>query len=198
MNETLTKTKRREIARESHINIYKSLVNYLIGPKWNNAKYQIGNIKCTLSTLGIIAISTGSFGCEISIYFHATKIRIHVSYKSKYGDEFLEADYVYVDFNEDCSNMPESMDDYTFRTKIFFQELLRHCSCVRSFFNTYKTVTIDKYIDCVPDIPENFPVNFGMVEAALYPYDGNDTETIDFMTEIFKSKRFKRYRGDNQ
>lgn len=192
------KTKRRNIAKFAHYSIYRSIVNYLVGPKWNRGKYQIGNIKSKANALGIINISTGFAGCDVTIYFYVTKIHIYVTYKTGYGDMLYKTDYMYSDFDEDCSNIPDDIDAYVLRTKTFFQEFLRNCACSKDFTDDYTGYKIGSYEDCIDNIPEKFPVPFGLFESMMYHYNGNDVSTIDNMIKIFKSKAFKRYRGDNK
>lgn len=197
MTKTSSRAERRKIAKSAHIKIYRGLVDYLIGPKWNGAKYQIGSIKSKLNALGIITVDTGFYGCEISIYFFMTRIKIYVKYRNGFDCEPYKTDYTFTDFTETCNDMPDDIDAYILRTKTFLQELLRHCANRNKFPNKYLFEACANYSDCIDNVPANFPIPFGMFYAAVYHYNSADTETIDTMIEIFKSKQFKRYRGDN-
>lgn len=186
MSKISEKANCRNTAKLAHYSIYKSIINYLVGPKWNRGKYQIGNIKSKANALGIIIISTGFAGCDVSIYFYVTKIHIYVTYKTVYDQMLYKTDYLYSDFNEDCSDIPDDIDAYILRTKIFLQEFLRNCSCSKDFTDDYTGYGIGSYDDCIDDVPEKFPVPFGLFESMMYHYNSSDVSTIDTMIKIFK------------
>lgn len=197
MTAPLSKTKCRKIAKEANYNIYRKLIDYLSGPKWTD-KYQIGDIKSKSSAFGIIKIDTGYVGYEICIYFYITNIHVYITRKTH--DSYIhKIDYVYVDFEKDFSNMPDDMEDYIFRTKTFLQELLRHATYTDDYGYVYTNSSMNSYEDCIHiPVPANFHVPFGTMNALMYEYSNNDTETIDYMIKVFKSKNFKRYRGDGK
>lgn len=126
---------------------------------------------------------------------------IHVLFskiaKSAHDYELYKTDYAFTDFTETCDDTPDDMDAYILRTKTFLQELLRHCANGDKFPNKYLFEDCTNYNDCIDNVPADFPIHFGMFYAAVYHYNSTDTETIDTMIGIFKSKQFKRYRGDN-
>lgn len=197
MDKRLSKTARRKIAREANHKIYKKLIDYLTGPKWPNASYQIKDTKSKSNAFGIIKIDTGFVGYEICIYFYVSNIHVYI--KRKTHDYFIERiDYTYFDFKKDYSELPDDIDDYVLRAKTFFQELLRHAVYTNDYGYVLTDIDIDSYDHCVKlPVPENFNIPFGTMPALMYAYNGNNEEIIDYMICVFKSKKFKRYRGDN-
>lgn len=197
MNKPLSKAARRKIAREANYKIYRKLIDYLTGPKWSQTKYQINDIRSTTNAFGIIKIDTGFVGYEICIYFYVSSIHIYMKRKTHAGC-IEKIDYTYFDFDKDYSDLPDDTEDYIFRTKTFLQELLRHAVYTDDYGYVYSDANISTYEDCVKPMPENFDVPFGTMNALMYEYNGRDINTIDYMIRVFKSKQFKRYRGDSK
>lgn len=194
MTKAEAKKQRREQIINANNEIYKNVANYLMGPKWRGGKYQIGDLKTKSRVFGIIKVGTGCMGGKCSIYFDVD-IRIYIKYKYHSGRETNIA-YDYFRSDKDYTVLPEDIDDYTFRAKRFLKELLRHISCLDGF--EYGMTNVDSYEQCVNiPKPENFNIPFGMVNLLKYEYNWENTEAVDYMIAVMKSKKFKRYRGDN-
>lgn len=180
--------------KDANYEIYKGLVMYLIGPKWNGTKYQINDICSKSRAFGIIKVDSGYIGCKCSIYFDKD-IRIFINYRHHSGAEY-EVKYHFYECGSDYTGLPEDMDAYTSRSKVFLRELLRHVCCVDGM--SAGRIELDSYQECVDlQVPENFAVPFGIWGLLSYEYHWNETDLLDYMTSVMKSKKFKRYRGDN-
>ena len=190
------KRQRRKAIFDANNEIYKNIVSYLTGPKWNGTKYQIGDLMSKSSAFGIIKVDTGYLGCRCSIYFNRN-IHLYITYRHHGGYE-EHIDYDYFSCNTEYDDLPEDMDDYIYRAKTFLKELLRHLTCLDGYEISTST-HITSYDECV-DIakPENFSVPFGIIRLLTYEFYYTETETIDYMIAVLKSKKFKRYRGDNR
>lgn len=194
MTKVEAKRQRRESILNANNEIYKSIVNYLIGPKWNGTKYQICDLDSCSKAFGIIKIMTGYPGCRCSIYF-GKNIHLYIVYTNGYGD-CKRIDYDYFDCNSEYDDLPEDMYEYIYRSKTFLRELLRHISCIRERHISLST-HVSSYDECVTIAkPEHFDVPFGVIELLMYEFTYTDKETIDYMIAVFKSKKFKRYRCD--
>lgn len=137
----------------------------------------------------------GYLGSKCFIYFFNRKIHVYVTYRHHSGYE-KNVNYVYFECKDDFSNIPSNMDDYVYQTQTFFKELLRHISFLNG--DDFGCTSTASYQECIsqPE-PPGFCVDFGLTEPAEYNYTWDDPETIRYMTEIMKSKKYKRFRGDN-
>ena len=196
MTKAALRKQRREAILSANNEIYANIGRYLMGPKWTGAKYQVGDICSKSRSFGIIKVNSGYLGCKCSIYFDRD-IRVFIMYRHHSGFE-REVNYHYFKCDSDYMNLPEDMDDYVFRAKTFLKELLRHVSYLNGFDYSIPFYVND-YSECV-DIPkpENFDVPFGKSGLALYEYNSCNPEIVDYMIQVMKSKKFKRYRGDNK
>ena len=111
----------------------------------------------------------------------------------------MNVDYDYFACNAEYDNLPENMEDYIYRAKTFLKELLRHLTCLNGFVECCASAHVNSYDECVNiEKPEDFNVPFGIVDLATYKFDYTEEKTIDYMIAVMKSKKFKRYRGDNR
>lgn len=184
--------------------IYLNVVHYLIGPKFPNAKYQIGTVKGKVKDESV-RIYGGYGTCKLSIYF-GYGIRIFTNlYTVNYDGAASECEYSNlkgVDFDSE-----QDVEEYINITSTFLKELLRHAALIRMCPEYYPSGG-GGWTNCPP-------INFGTDDAMpnrlnasshrtyedllLYQYDYfKDKETITFMIKSFKSKQFKRGRGDNK
>ena len=190
------KRQRRKAIFDANNEIYKNIVSYLTGPKWNGTKYQIGDLMSKSSAFGIIKVDTGYLGCKCSIYF-GRNIHLYITYRYHDGYE-KHIDYDYFACTTEYDDLPEDMDDYIYRAKTFLKELLRHITCLDGYEIPTST-HIESYEECVDvEKPDGFSVPFGIIRLITYEFYYTDTETIDYMIAVMKSKKFKRYRGDNR
>ncbi len=128
MTKAEAKRQRRESIFNANNEIYKNIVSYLTGPKWNGTRYQIGDLRSKSSAFGIIKVDTGYLGCKCSIYF-GRNIHLYITYR--YHDGYEEhIDYDYFACTAEYDDLPEDMDDYIYRAKTFLKELLRHITCL--------------------------------------------------------------------
>lgn len=141
-------------------------------------------------------MSGGYLGGKCSIYFFNRKIHVYVTYRHHSGYT-KNIDYDYVKCEDDLSNVPTDIDDYVYKTQTFFKELMRHISCLDG--DDFGYTSTASYQECVSEQePSGFCIGFGMVEPAEYQYSWDAPDTISYMTAVMKSKKYKRYRGDNQ
>lgn len=195
MTKAEEKRQRRKAIFDANNEIYRNIVSYLTGPKWNGTKYQIGDLMSKSRAFGIIKIDTGYLGCRCSIYF-SRNIHLYITYRHHSGYE-EHIDYDYFSCNAEYDDLPEDMDDYVYRTKTFLKELLRHMTCLDGYEISF--TPIESYDECVDVVkPEGFDVPFGIIHLLMYKFHYTETETIDYMIAVMKSKAFKRYRGDNR
>lgn len=188
------KQRKREIL-DANYSIYKSLIEYLIGPKWNGISYQINDVMSKSRAFGIIKIDNGYMGCKCSIYF-STDIRLFIQYRDWHCNEY-NSNYTYFVPDKDFLVLQDKIDEYTHRSIVFLRELLRHMSYMDG--HTYCLSNLESYEECVQQQPpDDFDILFGEVPLALYEYNWENTEIIDYVIAIMKSKKFKRYRGDNK
>lgn len=191
-------------ARVINHKIYLNIINYLIGPKFPDVKYQIGTIKGK-SNDDSLRIYGGYGTCSLAIYF-GYGIRIYANlYTMNYGG--CDSECLYSNLKEINFESEQDVDEYVLTTSTFLKELLKHAALIRMCPEYYPSGG-GGWTNCPP-------INFGIDEIMpeklnaaphrtyedllLYDYDYfDDKETIEFMIKAFKSKRFKRGRGDNR
>ena len=105
-------------------------------------------------------------------------------------------DYKYYECDPEYMNIPTDINDYILKSKTFLRELLRDVSC--KDFENYPYTELDDLSECV-DLykPENFNSSAGIWTILEQEYSYSDPAKIDYVTAIMKSKKYKRFRGDN-
>lgn len=164
--------------------IFQNVVNYVIGPKFTG-QYAID---CLHEGTGsnVIRIYRGYDPSHCNIYFDH-RIRISVSHARR------NAFYV---FQSNDLSLPDDseIEDYIYDVSRFLREFIRHVDKIQycSFEQYFKY--LDVIFDDCPDAWKYKVHSHGSL--LFFEYSARDMDFIRCITEIMRSKAFRRSRGD--
>ena len=191
----------RKDLRMINYDIFTSVISYLLGPKYNG-KFEV---KCSNSSTewNVIRILTG-YGLPYCNLYFGDSIRIGV-YQKEFIKPKFEKYYTYFNGHIDGS-MHFDVDMYTYITKTFLCELIRHIVSVKLIPEYYSNMhwNEDGYIDGglvkgFDNPPDYFSSYCKTHESLLlYEYSYDDVKLLQYVISCMKSKAFKRSRGDYQ
>ena len=191
----------RKDLRMINYDIFTSVISYLLGPKYNG-KFEV---ECSNSSTewNVIRILTG-YGLPYCNLYFGDSIRIGV-YQKEFIKPKFEKYYTYFNGHIDGS-MHFDVDMYTYITKTFLCEFIRHVVSVKLMSEYYPKMHWNEagYIDGglvkgFDNPPDYFSSYCKTHESLLlYEYSYDDVKLLQYVISCMKSKAFKRSRGDYQ
>lgn len=174
--------------REINAKIFQNVVRYVTGPKLT-CDYAIDCLhKDTYSN--VIRVRRGYEMPKCDIYFDY-RIRISVSYcrKNKFYD--LQSR----DFQLPTDDFT---DDYVYDVSQFLREFIRHVNKIEDYPGYHllssNVTSVGGYVDSCPDILKS--VIHSHISLLFFEYSVDDMEAIRYITDVMRSKAFRRSRGD--
>ena len=186
--------KARKSQRDMHDEIFKRIVNFVIGPKYEG-KYQIEHMSKNNSKDKVIRLYAGYEKPSIYLYF-GNKLRISSSLYTFDDYEYYNVFYDY--YNEyESGLLPDDIEDYISVTTKFLMNIILHTKSV--FADDFSSHMINqdapsKFIENAPDSIRDIVGNYAAVLE--YEWTWFKKYEIDYMIEVLSSNEYRRARGD--
>lgn len=184
----VTKTAIRKQWREINSRIWRNILLFIIGPKFDN-KYVIDCSHKT-SHSDIIRVLSEYGKPQVTLYFDY-RIRMSVSWVEMVCEPATSRFY---DLQAETCELPTSdtVDEYIKRVTDFLREYILHIIRFRNDVDPrqYKVANIDECPDCI----KGDVLLYNAI--VLHEYSVEEMDSLLYLTKLMKSKAFRRYRGD--